>query len=469
MDVVFIFATLLLLKKKKFGTKSTTVSHPFFYLSVHLMENNVNDKSEALPLDNAPTETEDYPINITENTDISKTAPSIMRILSFETSKDDDQKLDNIDFKELAYKAAREFQNLNSEKNELVREKEKYKQKHDDLTTKMEELQQHLNDSEVYKEENQTLLNQNANYESEIKIFEQEKAILQETIQDLKHQMEVDTKPQTETETMETVNLISTQEKKPVKHDNVAENEQRFMVEIQRMTQEKNELMEQLETYRVELNNKNKTVAAINQKLKSSQTEAKRLSDNLTEQQNKYIKLEQSKNEQKNIYDRKLTLHSDQIEDEQQAKEIQFMKTIQDLKKKVQELEEQNAELQNDTNKSDSHRRRNHLRMRTKNDVLDANDLYDLDPFGGIDDQNDDELFEEDEKHNSDDDGPVIETFQEGANDIDIKSAQNADHNDKNENEEVNISTQCNCLISFFNKFKKVKPNVVQNEYQKMD
>eukprot|EP00483_Globobulimina_turgida_P010957 UN10978 len=89
----------------------------------------------------------------------------------------------------LANQAAKEFEILAIQNDELFKEKEQFKQRYDDLYTETQQLYIQIQDIEFVKHENQKLLTENAKYQSQTIIFEQEKYIMQETINNLKEEI----------------------------------------------------------------------------------------------------------------------------------------------------------------------------------------------------------------------------------------------------------------------------------------
>eukprot|EP01083_Nonionella_stella_P015416 43146_1 len=224
----------------------------------------------------------------------------------------------------------------------------------------------------------------------------------------------------------------------------------------------------------------------LNQKLLDSENVCKLLSNNLTTQQDKYIGLEKSKHQQRHRYARKMTVTTNEIEDENKAKQIELQKQIEQQKKKIVELERETRELQ--AEKFDKTKRQSgkgnmkHLRLRTKNNLFggELNEAFDADPFGdGGGDDNDNDEYNGDEQEEfmnneysdeyHDDNGPVI--IHGAGNSVmvhDLVNSMNEDelnnyiipaHEKNAESMSMDMTqlpqnTSCGCLFSFFNKFK---------------
>eukprot|EP01083_Nonionella_stella_P245796 853967_1 len=419
-----------------------------------------------------------------------KAAPSLMKLLSI---GNDSQKNLTSDFvpleslnettnsnhddqKELAAKAAQEFEILTAQNDALFREKEQYKQKYDDAIQEMEELQTQLTETVEYKDEFEKYQIEISNYKSKIQIYEQEKIILQETIDDLKQKQ-----PELAGNNIFNDPDIMDIPKTPgVK----SEQEERLMLQVTELLKEKNKMEDELEAFKLVVNDKTNNMNILNQKLLDSENECKRLSNNLTTQQDKYIDLEKSKHQQRHRYARKMTVTTNEIEDENKAKQIELQKQIEQQKKKIVELERETRELQ--AEKFDKTKRQSgkgnmkHLRLRTKNNLFggELNEAFDADPFGdGGGDDNDEYNGDEQEEFMNneysdeyhDDNGPVI--IHGAGNSVmvhDLVNSMNEDelnnyiipaHEKNAESMSMDMTqlpqnTSCGCLFSFFNKFK---------------
>eukprot|EP01083_Nonionella_stella_P009089 26338_1 len=310
-----------------------------------------------------------------------RTAPSLVQLLTTGSSPKSTASGNHVDAEQLTIKAAQEFETLTAQNDNLFRAKERYKQKNHDLQQDIQDLQQQINESEMFRDQNQLLLSQQGTYETQIKIFEQEKLILQDTIHDLKQQLPVHVQDSTD----HAPDVIP----QNVENEAIVELETDiFMSQISKLTQEKNAADVELETFKLEIENKNKNITTLTKQIVDLEKDVERLTANLEKQQDHYVQLSQSTEHKKRGYVRRMTLQTDQIQDEAHAKENKLLKTIEEQKKRIQALEEENREMVKE--KYDATKKRSssgghiggHLRLRTKQNVF-GDQPFDLDPFGG--------------------------------------------------------------------------------------
>jgi len=432
------------------------------------------------------------------------------------TKSNDAEQSDQSNIAFLAKEAAQEFEKLAIENQKLLKKNEQSKQKYDDLLHEMQEIQHQIKDIEVYKEENQNLITLNAKYQTEAQIFEQEKVILQETIDQLKQ------------ENNNNLNNASYQVPDEYNNDdmnisqqsvvNIVEspdnaNEQRLMVQVTEITKEKKLLEVELEELKMNITKDKNEYNALNQRFIDSQKEIDRLNNDLTEQQNNYIKIVQSRRKQTLSYDRKLSVHSDQIANEYKTKQEELLKQLKMQKKKISELEVENEELQkykikfiqSSPPKKDQ---KMHIRLRTQQNVfgdgeeMNGMNLFGLDrntsdPFGLeeddmmeldrknsdsrshsshrsdveiIGDHSDSRSASDEKVENIEYDG--VDPEQHGAQELKNKNKIKENMyipppNKKEEVQTVQTKNGCNCFSSFFNKFKKKKQGSSIDLYSK--
>ena len=444
--------------------------------------------------DLSDSKTSDNNTNNNEDNNGDNAPSSVVNTLLSEYEKNTDfaNQDDQIDMQLLAAQAAQEFETLASQNDELYREKEQFKQKYDDLNHEMEQLKQTLDDYESIKQQNQSLTTENLKYQSQIQIYQQEKEILQETIRNNNNNNN-NTANNGDNNMYDNNNNSNTNTDG---NNNNGDNE-KLMVQISQITKEKNELEHALDEFRTNSKTDKDRINTLNEKLLNSENEINRLNDDLTKQQNQYIKLQQSKQDQSDKYNRQLSIHSEQILDEYKVKQQQLLKTIENQKKLINELQDENHELQQFkvTASTVKDKKFSMSRLRTQANLLNnGNQQYDDDPFGGDYDEdpfggdaNDDNY---DDEHETFIHGDEAQESVEREETKDTQSEQQADNSKDLKNEEMDTNdtakdeddlgkgdfimttTQvvdynerdiiieqpsggCGCFVSFFNKFKK--------------
>eukprot|EP01084_Bolivina_argentea_P051985 95534_1 len=407
--------------------------------------------------------------------------PTVLNNVLSEFNQQNDDEHEQNELQELALKAAQEFQVLSAKNDELFREKEQFRTKYDDIQHTMQELEQKLEDADVFRFENEKLQSVNGSLEIQLKVFHQEKAILEDTIDDLKgknadimkvmKQFELRrSSSQDSSDPATTVRSVSrTGAVSVVK----TQNEERLMAQVSQMMAEKNAMEGEFERYKAEVAEKNSNISAMQSELNYNVAEVNRLTENLSQTTQKYIELEQNSTKQRRSYTRKYTLQSDAMEDEHVVKQKALEKTIEQQKRRIQELTSENQELTSEKYKrhvgKKESKKMNHIRLRTKNDIFAGGELYDMDPFGP--DADDDPYFMNAAGSglSDEDDGPTFHGIPE--DDDEAAPRDSITTEERGDNEEAYIipashsqtastvggavpinNTSCGCFRTFFGK-----------------
>jgi len=390
----------------------------------------------------------------------------------YEKNATGDSRDSQIDLQQLAATAAQEFELLASQNDELFKDKEQLRQKLDDLAQDFESTKMRLAESEQIQQQYSELVSEHNKLQSMQNISSQEKRILQETVDDLRVQLQ-----ETIANGVSMTNAaISQQSPDGDDGDNDGD------VRLRRATQHRQqELEEQLFVVNQTVQSDQEVIQKLESELSVARNEVQRLSENLDEQQRQFIALQESKNVTQIQRNRQLTLDVEQtnaVVHQLQQKQDELMQTIEEQKRYMQELEAENQELATNTYAKTStmstKKPFNMNRLRTKANVLSEQESFDADPFGGGDGDDNDEFGD------AYDDGDAAlyepgdadaeelpEALPAATSTLDVPTTTaiqkqtppdpiiNAMHTQE---DKITSSSKCACLFSFFDKFRK-KPS----------
>eukprot|EP00484_Ammonia_sp_Unknown_P018289 CAMPEP_0197034732 /NCGR_PEP_ID=MMETSP1384-20130603/12737_1 /TAXON_ID=29189 /ORGANISM="Ammonia sp." /LENGTH=883 /DNA_ID=CAMNT_0042464687 /DNA_START=28 /DNA_END=2679 /DNA_ORIENTATION=+ len=231
---------------------------------------------------------------------------------------------------------AEELAKLADENKDLFREKERLRAKYDDLQHEIEALREKVENSDVYKDENDRLRLIVENYKSEITALQTETIMLREAV----NMQEAQQAAVSDANDDETAAVHA--EESAV---DASEHEEKLDA-IKKLVREKNDLLHEFEQFKLKYEQMEKQTVALKKEVSESKQEVARLEDQLEEERSKYLEDSKRSENRINELNKKLKASQTELVEEYEKKEQQFIQTVEEQLKYIDELEGENRQLQ---------------------------------------------------------------------------------------------------------------------------